>query len=107
MSLAYRTLLEQEESRLNISSPNVSSRSPASILSSASRKRRRLSSAFESSEGQEEIQCVFENNGPLNVVDHDVVHGKSVVLENTSEEDMQLGGWKIVHKSGTVEVRDL
>lgn len=48
---------------------------------------------------------MFQNVGPLNVVEHDVVHGKFVVLENTSEEDMQLGGWKIVHRSGTVEVR--
>lgn len=101
--------MEQEETRLNISdahSSGISSRSPSSILTSSSRKRKRLSQAMESStEGQEEIQCVYQNLGPLKVAEHDVRRGQFVTLENTSEEDISLGGWRIVHRSGDLEVR--
>ncbi|OQR74979.1 ATP-dependent RNA helicase DRS1-like [Tropilaelaps mercedesae] len=100
----YRTLLEQEETRLNISdSSGLSARTPSSILTSGSRKRKRLSQAMESTEGQEEIQCVYQNLGPLKVAEHDVRHGKFVTIENTSDEDISLGGWRISHRSGEVE----
>lgn len=91
--------MEQEESRLNIS--DTSGRS--SILTSSSRKRKRMSQVMET-EGQDDIQCVYQNIGPLKVAEHDVRHGHFVTLENTSPEDISLGGCKIVHRSGEVEV---
>lgn len=102
--MSCRTLLEQEESRLNISDTSGLSARSSSILSSGSRKRKR-SQAMET-EGQEEIQCVYQNIGPLKIAEHDVRHGHFVTLENSSSEDISLGGCKIVHRSNDIEVRD-
>ena len=69
-------------------------------------KRRRLSTGFECSEHHDskEHETRGECSGSVTIKDHDVKSGKYIVLENLSEHDQSLGGWKVIQRSGNHKV---
>ncbi|XP_028968739.1 lamin-B1 [Galendromus occidentalis] len=108
----YRVLLEREEGRLNLSGSASSghassghfslSNSPSTPATSTTRKRKRLSSGFESAGSCEHRDIETKSGcwGPIRIADHDTGSGKFIVLENTTDDDVALGRWRIVQRSG-------
>lgn len=116
---AYRKLLELEENRLNLSDSSPGGRGTVRVTpvttgdGSGSRKRRIVEhetttttsslSRRDVSSSQAEYISVASGKGSIEVheVDPD---GKFVILCNTSDKDISLGGWSLKQTEGGKEV---
>lgn len=107
---AYRTLLEGEESRLNISldaSQSSTSRSPGRTPGGRGQKRRRvdISEAVEEFSQQSSTagyarQASAKGGIDIEEVDQD---GKFIKLKNTTSKDISVGTWQLHHTAGEGE----
>ncbi|CAH8478244.1 unnamed protein product [Dicrocoelium dendriticum] len=110
--LMYRKLLEGEESRLNIQTQSRDS--PFNIQPT---KRRRLEdgtendeggltgSGFISSKARYAYRVSSTSSGPVEFFKEQDTQGKWVKLNNTSTDEVSLGGWELVHEAGGQETR--
>ncbi|XP_049824434.1 lamin Dm0 isoform X2 [Aethina tumida] len=110
---AYRKLLESEEARLNIThtssereQSHVSTRSHSStgrrtpVRAGAKRKRTLMEESSESSVNDYSVNS--SSKGDIEISDVDP-EGKYVKLLNKSNQEVAIGGWQVVRRSGDNE----
>ncbi|TPP59871.1 Lamin [Fasciola gigantica] len=110
--LMYRKMLEGEESRLNIQ-PQVRD-SPFNITGG---KRKRMDEDFDGEEAvltgssytpakaRYAYRVSSTTSGPVEFYKEQDTQGKWVKLINTSNEDVSIGGWELVHEVDGKETR--
>ncbi|XP_022067262.1 lamin-B1 [Acanthochromis polyacanthus] len=103
---AYRTLLEGEEQRLNLS-PSPSSRVTVSRASSSSRsvrttqgKRKRVDVEEQEASSSVSIAHSASATGPI-CIDEIDTDGKFICLHNSGDEDQAMVGYEMIKTTGT------
>uniref|UniRef100_A0A094ZM56 Lamin Dm0 n=1 Tax=Schistosoma haematobium TaxID=6185 RepID=A0A094ZM56_SCHHA len=111
--LMYRKMLEGEESRLNLTP------APRDSPFNIPVKRRRVDGDFEGDESNASLTGASYSSsrtrfayrvsstarGPVEFFKEQDTHGKWIKIHNSSNDEMNLGGWELVHEADGHETR--